>query len=268
MRGLDLVIANKFLGAYDMGLLSVARTFPNSYSAVVATIVPIFTPVFIKYWAKGENDALVSSICNSIKTMGLIMIVPISGFIVFSNTFYTLWQKSYSAEEVGVISLLSTITLLQCYFNSTTASMAQISVVVNKLRIPVLVSLFCGILNIILVTCLLKYTNLGMYAIVATSSVILILRYVIFNSIYCSKIINHKAMPFYRTCLKVWLTIPIQLILLYLLKMIFDIRSWGTLIIAAIICGVIGYIIEWIIIEGKNGFIDIIERIRCIKNNQ
>lgn len=252
MRGLDLLVANKFMGAYEMSLLSVARTFPNAFSSAVATLAPIFTPVFIMHWAQKHKDKLVDSVVDSIKTMGLLMIVPVSGFIVFSNAFYTMWQKSYSPEEIMVITALSSITVMQCYFNSTTAAMAQMSVVVNKLKLPVLVSFGCGIFNLICVITLLKFTNLGVFAIVIPSTVILILRYVLFNSFYCAHIISHSPKTFLFTCFKVWLTIPVQIGLMYGMKQLFKTDHWSGFLIGAFVCGVTGYIVQFFLVEGKN----------------
>ncbi len=265
MRGLDLVVANKFLGAYDMGLLSVARTFPNSFTSAVATIAPIFTPVFISLWAKNNFDGLNESIRSSIKTMGLIMIVPVSGFIVFSQDFYSLWQKSYSPEEIKIICALSTITVIQCYFNSTTATMAQTSVVVNKLKMPVLVSFGCGILNLFVVFTLLKYTNLGIYSIVISSSAIMITRYVIFNSYYAAYILKQSVFSFFKTCLYTWMTIPIQILLLICCKHMFNIHNWASFLISAAFSGVLGYIVELILIERRNSLVLIKKIISKVK---
>ena len=235
-----------------MGLLSVARTFPNAFSSAVATLAPIFTPVFISLWAKDQKEDLVFTVKKSIRTMGLLMIVPVSGFIVFSQDFYTLWQKSYTKEQVITIAILSTITVIQCYFNSATAAMAQLSVVVNKLKIPVVVSFACGVLNLICVVILLKLTDLGVFAIVIPSTIILIIRYVVFNSFYCGHIISESPKPFLLSCLKVWLTIPVQLALIYLIKSLFITNTWHGLIVSAAVCGICGYVVEVFIIEGKN----------------
>ncbi|SDI72411.1 Membrane protein involved in the export of O-antigen and teichoic acid [Pseudobutyrivibrio sp. 49] len=255
MRGLDLVVANKFLGAYDMGLLSVARTFPNSFTSAVATLAPIFTPVFIRLWAQGKNVELNEAIRSSIKTMGLIMIVPVSGFIVFSQDFYSLWQKSYSPAEIKIICVLSTITVMQCYFNSTTATMAQTSVVVNKLKLPVFVSFGCGILNLIVVFSLLKYTNLGIYSIVISSSVIMITRYILFNSYYAAYILKQSVLSFFKTCLYTWMTIPIQIVLMMSCRRMFNIHNWASFLISVAFAGVFGYIVELILIERRNSLV-------------
>lgn len=98
--------------------------------------------------------------------------------------FYALWQKSLSSDELMLITMLSTLTVVQAYFNSVTSTMAQLSVVVNKLKLPVFVSLGCGIVSIAAEIVLIKCFGLGLYAIVLSTTVVMIVRYVIFNSFY------------------------------------------------------------------------------------
>ena len=84
---------------------------------------------------------------------------------MFSYDFYALWQNSLTKEELYIVTALSILTVIQAYFNSTTATMAQISVVTNQLKFPVFISLGCGIVSIIIELLLLKFTNMGLYAI-------------------------------------------------------------------------------------------------------
>lgn len=102
LRGLDLTVANIFVGDYEMGLLSIARTIPNNVTSVIATIAPIFTPVFIAYYAQDNITGLTSNVKKTINTMALILFVPISGFIVFSYDFYTknVFLKIYEKGDV------------------------------------------------------------------------------------------------------------------------------------------------------------------------
>lgn len=99
LRGLDLTVANIFVGDYEMGLLSIARTIPNNVTSVIATIAPIFTPVFIAYYAQDNITGLTSNVKKTINTMALILFVPISGFIVFSYDFYgSLFERMFSSQ--------------------------------------------------------------------------------------------------------------------------------------------------------------------------
>lgn len=241
MRGLDLTIANTMLGDYEMGLLSIARTMPNNVTSIIATIAPIFTPVFISFYAKRDLDGLIIDIKKSSRTMAVILFVPICGFIVFSYDFYRLWQKSLLINEVSIVTILSCITMIQAFFDSTTSTMAQLSVVTNKLKVPVLVSFGCGILNIIVVYILIKVTNLGVFSIVISSTLIMIIRYVIFNSVYAAYCLEQKRSYFILDVIKTWISIPPLIVIMVFVRNILPISSWFNLLIDAVICGILGY---------------------------
>lgn len=241
LRGLDLTVANIFVGDYEMGLLSIARTIPNNVTSVIATIAPIFTPVFIAYYAQDDIAGLTSNVKKTINTMALILFVPISGFIVFSYDFYALWQKSLSSDELMLITMLSTLTVVQAYFNSVTSTMAQLSVVVNKLKLPVFVSLGCGIVSIAAEIVLIKCFGLGLYAIVLSTTVVMIVRYVIFNSFYAAWCLKQPMTCFLPAALKTWLSIPFLIIIMILIRTVLPIHSWMGLGLDAVLAGGLGY---------------------------
>lgn len=260
LRGLDLTVANLLIGDYEMGLLSIARTMPNNVTSIIATIAPIFTPVFIAFYAKRELEALVKNVKKSINTMALLLFVPISGFIVFSYDFYALWQKSLSQEELLLVTLLSILTVVQAYFDSTTSTMAQLSVVVNELKLPVFISLGCGIVSIIAEIILIKYTAMGLYAIVLSTTVVMIARYVIFNSVYAAWCLKQTKWCFIPVTVKTWLSVPLLLAFMFVIRKTFPIYSWGGFCRDIVISGISGYIIM-LVIYGKDDLKFIIEKI-------
>lgn len=241
MRGLDLIIANKMLGGHEMGLLSIARTMPNNITSIIGTMAPIFTPVFILLYSKGQMENLVDNVKKSIHSMAIMLFVPICGFVVFSYDFYALWQKSLSADELMMVTLLSTITVVQAFFNATTATMAQLSVVTNKLKLPVFVSFGCGLLNVLVVVLLIKFTSLGVYAIVLSSSVIMILRYVLFNSLFAASVLKKPKGTFLWPTIRTWLSIPVVLVTMIAIRMLLPIHGWLDLIVSAGVGGLVGY---------------------------
>lgn len=241
LRGLDLTVANLTLGDYEMGLLSIARTIPNNMTSIIATIAPIFTPVFIAHYAKHNTTGLIYEIKDSIKTVAIILYVPITGFIVLSHDFYGLWQKSLASEEIAIITILSTLTIIQAYFNSTTATMAQISVVTDKLKLPVFVSFGCGIVSVAIELILIYFTDLGVYSIVISTTIVMILRYVIFNPIYAAYCLKQKRLCFFFTALKTWLSAIVLIVTFILVRFLMPINSWKDFLIVVLICGVVGY---------------------------
>lgn len=265
MRGLDLIIANNMIGSHEMGLLSIARTMPNNVTSIINTIAPIFTPVFLAFFAQNNMGGLVSDVKKSIKTMAQIMFVPVCGFMVFSYDFYKLWQHSLFPEEIMTVTVLSCVTLVQAFFNSTTSTMAQLSVVANKLKMPVFVSFGCGVLNVIVIVMLLKFTSLGVYAIVISSTAIMILRYVLFNSMYAAYVLNQPLKTFIGTTVKSWLTIPLLFATMIGFKILMPVHSWLDLLIVAAVCAVVGYAEILLLYSRKSVFGKFMCLIRKIK---
>lgn len=74
-----------------MGVLSIAKTIPNTIENFLGTIANVFMPSFIDLYAKKKIRKLVKEVIFSIKVIALIMIVPMAGFIVFGKSFFTLW---------------------------------------------------------------------------------------------------------------------------------------------------------------------------------
>ncbi len=242
LRGLDLTVANILVGDYEMGLLSIARTLPNNATGVISTIAPIFTPVFLSFYAKDDIDNLMAKIKQSIRWMAILCFVPITTFIVYSFDFYSLWQSSLSEQEVITITTLSTLTILQAYFNSATATMAQISVVVNKLRTPVFVSIGCGIASIVIELLLLRYTDIGLYAIVVPTTIIMILRYIVFNSGYAAHCLKQPSTCFAKSVITSWACIPLLFALIIGIRVLFPATSWIRLVLGFGLSMIFGYV--------------------------
>lgn len=243
IRGLDLLITNLFISSYYMGLLSVSRTFPNNITGIIGTIAPIFTPVFISVFAEKNTEKLVKTVRDSIMSISNFMFTPITVFIVFSSEFYSLWLSSRTAEEIKVITILSIITCIQAYFNSSTATTAQLSLVTNRLKIPVMVSFGVGVANVFLVLILLKVTNLGIYAIVLSSTMLMCARYILFNSFYGAYVLGVKTRNILLPTIRQWLNIPVLFLSVLLIKHLINVNSWITLILACFVSVIVGYIV-------------------------
>lgn len=242
LRGLDLTVANVFIGDYEMGLLSIARTMPNNVTSIIATMAPIFTPVFLANYSVGNKSGVVKEVKESIKTMALMLFVPISGFIVFSYDFYALWQDSLTHEELVIVTALSIITVVQAYFNSTTSTMAQLSVVVNKLKLPVFISLGCGIVSLVAELVMIVVFDMGLYGIVLSTTVVMILRYVIFNSVYAAWCLGEKPSVFLPETIKTWLSIPVLLGVMLVIRKLLPINTWIDFLVDIAVCGILGYL--------------------------
>ena len=242
LNGLDLLIANLFIDSVAMGTLSIAKTIPTAVLTLLGTISRVFLPQFTILYSKNKINELVGETKFSIKVLSLIMIVPLAGFIVFGQAFFTLWLPSKTPNEIIQIQILSVLPNL---VSSYIYTLYSINTVTNKLKVPVIVTLVLGVVSVIITYILVKTTNLGVYAIAGVSSIILLLKVLIFVPIYAAKNLNVKKRTFYGTLLRATITSVIIIILFAIINMSFKITSWGQLIICAIIAGGIGYIVSF-----------------------
>ena len=87
LTGLDLWISNLFVGAYQMGILSVAKTIPNALLSVSNSLSSLFYPKCAELYAKKKTDELVKQFGFAMRFTAAVMIVPLAGFVAYGLHF-------------------------------------------------------------------------------------------------------------------------------------------------------------------------------------
>lgn len=252
MRGLDNILANKLFDQIAMGDISTARTIPNAITTVINTLSTMFTPTFVMRYSENDNEGLIKEAKKSIVTNGLIVLVPVAGFIAFSKQFYALWLDGSKDANINLIIAMSTITVVQAFFNSATASLSSIFIVVDKLKATVICDLLTGIGNIILVLILAKATTLGVIILTITNTAMMMVRYVLFRPWYSARVVGANAKDFYLTIFRTLIPAPILLAIFFGISNIVNIDSWFDLILVCGACGIFGYLLAFLISVPKN----------------
>ena len=196
-NGLDLLIANLFIGAAGMGLMSIAKTIPLHLVTFVGMIAGAFYPAMTISYAKDDKDDFIKETNFATGVCGFICAVPVVGVMVFGSHFYRLWLPSLTASEISTVQILSVMTLLPQYFSMYLFPLYQVNTLTCKLKIPSIINIVLGVLNVVIVFVLLKCTNLGLYAIAGVSSVLLSLRIVVFVPMYAAHSLKKKFRTFY-----------------------------------------------------------------------
>lgn len=242
-RGLNLLIANQNIGSREMGLLSIAQVIPGQVVNIVGTVGTVFTPVLISYYFNKTKSELLDKIKSSINTMVCLFAVPIIGYIIYSYDFIKLWQNSLSHSEVATIALLSSIFIAQSFFDATAYTLGQLSVVTNKLKIPMCFNALTGVVNIALIFVLIKFTDLGVFAIPISNTIIMSLRYFLFNSIYAAYMLKEKVSIFFASQMKTWLCVPVLIAVVGFVKYLLPVHSWTTFFLSVGTAAALGYVI-------------------------
>lgn len=206
--GLDLLLTNLFVGPLEMGALALSRTITTMFYSLRGTLDYPFVPPMTECYARGDIDGVVRNTRMGNKILGIVMIAPMAVFAVYGRSFFDLWVPGEDSTMIQTLALLAMINLLASSCINTVFSVFSVT---NHVRTPALVGLLCGVLTIGVNMVLLNFTDLGVYAIAATASVIGLLRNSIFTPLYGAYCLGVKKSTFYREILSGLLCLGIDL---------------------------------------------------------
>lgn len=243
--GLDLLICNLALGATMMGLLSIAKTVPNSIDSLIYTISNIFTPRFTILYAKNDKKKLIEENIFSTKVMSFLMTVPLAGFMAFGYKFYSLWQPTKTPEEVRIIQVLSVLACISYLFTCHSKTLYGVFTACNKLRMSALVSFVNGILNVAIVLSLIFFTSLDenaiVYAIAGVSSALISLKAIFFVPMYAAHLLKIKLTTYYHSIARGWLCFAVVVTVFIFINSLVTTGSWLSFLTLCLVSGIIGY---------------------------
>lgn len=263
LTGLDLLIANIFVGAAASGEYSIVKTIPNFIQQLVGMLVGVFVPQFTILYAQKKHEELLGNINKSIKFMGLIITIPIAFLIIFGDIFFSLWIPNENASK---LYLLSNLTIIPMIVTGSINTIFNVYSVTNKLKVPAIVLLITGLVNTLLVFILIRGTNLGILAIPLVSFIIGLLRNLIFTPIYAARCLSVKWNTFYKAIIRGCICSLTMMFFCFLAKYNLSINSWIKLIITGGVCSLISLFINLFIVfrsaERKEFIENIIKLVR------
>lgn len=248
LTGLDLLIANMFLGPAYTGEYAIAQTIPNLIQSFIGMLAGVFIPKFMITYAKNKDNELKTDINQAIKFMGFLIVIPIGFLIVFGGDFFKLWVPT---ENYAKIHLLSTLVIIPMIVTGSINILFNVYTITNKLKVPALVLLVTGLLNSITVLILINTTKLGLFAIPITSMIIGLCRNLIFTPIYAAKCLNYKKNVFYKAILRGGLCTFVMFSICYTYRKFIPVNSWLMLILAGIITSAFAMIVNYIIVFNR-----------------
>lgn len=237
---LDLLITNIFIGVEEAADFSLAKTIPMLIQSVIAVLVGVYMPQFTILFAKGKRTELVGEINKSIIVMSIVTALPIGFLIIFNNDFFSLWIHEQSSSRITTLSILSLLPMIvSCGMNT----LFNVFTVTNHLKIPSLVLLFNGLLNVVLLIVALHFTSWGVYAIPIISLTTLVTKNLTFTPMYAAKCLNLPLTTFYHKILLGISSIGVVLIVGYVVRLLISPSNWLLFIVSGFITSLLSIIV-------------------------
>ena len=245
---LDIMISS-VLGAAAMGALGSAKTVPIAISGLMATVVGVFSPQITIAYAEGNKEKLINIIKSSNRIMIYIMSIPIAFVTAYGDIFFALWLPARDPHQMHILALLGMGVL---YVSMSIQVLYHVFIITKKVKANSIVMIISGILSTATVFALLNTTNLGLYAIAGVSTVIGLIRNLIFTPIYASKCLEVKWHTFYGDIITGLCSIASITLVAFISRYFVKIESFVMLIAVGIVVGCIALVLNFFIILKKD----------------
>jgi len=260
MFSLSIVFCNVLISTEAGGEYSIIQTVPNFINGIISMLAAVFIPSVTQTYATRPISEVVDEVKMSQKFMAMITNVPIVVFMVIGSDFYKLWVPGENALRLHILSVLVIFHLL---FIGVTWTINNLNTVINKVKVPALYLLGSGAVNIVFVLLLTKFTNLGIYAVPVASLGILLVWSAVFIPIYPCIVLKLKWNTFYEAVYKMVISSVIIFAVTLLLRNVVSIHSWVGLISFCAVTGILGVLINLIVVPNqseRNHFVQFIRK--------
>ncbi len=247
--GLDLLISNVFISALAMGQLSVAKTISTVVTTLIGTVSYLFQPNLIKEYALDNKEGMVKYLKFGMKITGMFSNISLCFIIAFGLSFYKLWIPTQNIELIYVLTI---ITLIGAIVSGVIDPLWSVFTITNKLKVNSIVTFGMGLLNIGIVYLLLKTTNMGVLAVAGVSGVTSVIKNLTYAPMYTAKCLRVNKKTFYPVIIRYLFTTIIIFVAFYIIYNIIDVTSWIRLIVVGIVCGIIGLIMNYLLLFNKS----------------
>lgn len=194
----DLLIANRFFGASEMGVLSLTKIIPSAVQLLLGVVVPLFLPDLLKAYANNDAEEMKFGLRFSFKAIFIVCMIPLSIFFVYGLDFFKLWLPT---EDHNQLYLLSIITLIPFVIHATIETIHHVFVITNKLKWASFWGIFISCFSFLLVILLSAFSNFGLYSIPLATLITGVLSHLTFTPWYAAKCLNESPYFFYRQIL-------------------------------------------------------------------
>ncbi len=260
--GLDLLITNLFVGAGPMGIVSISKTLPTYVSSLFLTAGSVFAPQFTISFAKGDKKSLVRQMSTSMKIMAMFTSIPIAIFLTYGKAFYKLWVPSQNAQTLMWLTLA---VLIEYPVSLIVYPVTNVFASANKLKFMCIVTLVTASLSCGTVFVLLKFVKSDFYKmliVVGTSTIFNLIKNGIFVPNYAGKILGISPWFIYKIVIRNLITTAMLIAIAVVFSMIWSATSWIRLIIVCAVIAVLGILINFFCLLGKNDRTELLSGIK------
>ncbi len=245
LDGLDLLLCNLLLGPTVMGIATLAKVLGEYVGQLSMAVRNALAPGLVIHYGKGDVDTMMKELKRAMKITSVFVTIPVAGIIVLGGRFFALWVPS---QDAHLLHMLACIGIGGYIFTGGIQILYTVFPTVNKVKENAIALLISGLISVILTTCLLFFTDLGIWVVMLVSEIVCLLRNMLFTVPATAKYLGVPPKYFYA---RVGLTLLSTIILViagtavtfYIPK-----AGWGSFILSVFVMGLTSLAIQGMLI--------------------
>lgn len=177
---IDLIVANMVFGAQIAGRYGAVVIFSALLRSLVGTISAVLDPIVFTLYAQESYSKLARFSSLSVKFIGLAIALPIGLICGMAKPLLTIWLgPEYADLSWLVIALVSHLCI-----NLAVVPLFSIQVSTNHVRLPGILTLLMGLVNVGLAIALALRSGWGYISIAIAGAIVLTSKNAIFTPLY------------------------------------------------------------------------------------
>jgi membrane protein EpsK len=194
-----LIVVNRLFGDVAGSEYSLVILWSTLLYGISGLVTTAMTPMIYNYYSRQDTSGLIKFALFAMKCMSLFM-APIIGLIcLFSPQLFTLWMGS---DEFVHLAPLVWIVVSPVIVKVQISAIGSISVGYGKVKIPAILTLFTGILNVYLSFTLPFMFGLGIYGVAIAGAISMILHTGINVPLYAAYLVHEPLSTFLKAILR------------------------------------------------------------------
>jgi O-antigen/teichoic acid export membrane protein len=179
----SLLLTNMLLGAQAGGNYAAVMQLAVLIQQVGFSIGGILQPTFISLYGDGDREKMIRKTSQAFKLMGLLMMLPVVFIAGAAKWILAIWL----GRNFAALDFLLVMMLFSVFMETACRPLYSLNFASNKIRIPAVVTILLGTMNVLLVVVFVKL-GLGLTGVALAGLISLNLRGLLFTPVYSALI--------------------------------------------------------------------------------
>ncbi len=246
---IDLFVINHYLGPEPGGTYAAVQQWNTLIRTLASVLADVISPMILISFAQNKLMDVIRFGKLGVEFLALLIGITTGIICGFAPQLLNLWL----GENFVQYSSLLFIMLFHFVVNLSVTPLFPINTALNKVRLPGIITLAMGGLNLTLAIVFITRFDYGIYGVAMAGAIVLTLKHGLFTPFYAAHILNIKALNFFKPLFGGIVIFALTYFAAKFTGDFYAISSWTKLVLFSALLAFIATILSWfLLISSKN----------------